>query len=164
MFQRKPRPAEAIAPSPQRPAPRHVEPRLAAAFASPPAPAPAPAPPPLPAPAAERPATGRTLAVGKGITLSGAIAACETLLVEGQVESTSFEGRVIDIAPDAAFKGSVKVETARIAGSFEGELVASERLVISAGGRVSGRIRYARLEIAAGGSIAGEVAPLPPGE
>jgi cytoskeletal protein CcmA (bactofilin family) len=164
MFLRRQTPAVALQPNPQRPQPRpaeprHVEPRLASPnFTAAPTPAPAA---PLPAP--ERAETGRTLAVGRGITLSGAIAACETLLVEGQVEATSFEGRLLDIAAGAGFKGNATVEIARIAGDFDGELHATTRLEVAPGGRVKGRIHYAKLEISAGGELAGEIALLSPG-
>ena len=156
MFQRKPQvspaaefstgqsPARPAVDFPLRPVPgRAIEPRLS---------------PPL---APERPSNGRTLAVGRGITLAGAIASCETLVVEGNVESTSFDGRALEIAEGGAFKGNAKVESARIAGRFEGELLARERLVLAPTARVSGRISYARLEIAQGGEIAGEIAVLP---
>lgn len=158
MFLRKQSPAVALQPTPPRTPPRQVEPRLAAGFA-----AAVPAPAPVP-PEPERARSERTLAVGRGITLSAVIAQCETLLVEGEVSATSFEGRTLDIASGAAFKGSAKVGFARIAGSFDGELLATERLVLAAGARVKGRIRYAKLEISPGGEIAGDIALLTPGE
>ena len=111
MFLRKPRPVEETPPVVQRAGPRQIEPRLSDSrpAASPAAPAaPIPAAPPAAQAAAERPSIGRTLAVGKGISLSGVIADCETLLVEGRVEATSFEGRLLDIAPGALFKGSAR--------------------------------------------------------
>jgi cytoskeletal protein CcmA (bactofilin family) len=160
MFLRKQNPPVALQPNPQRPQSRQLEPRLVPAHV-----APVPAPPPAaPPPVVERANPGRTLAVGRGISLSGTISSCETLLVEGEVEATSFEGRTLDIAAGATFKGNAKVEVARIAGSFSGELLARERLVLAASGRANGQIRYSKLEISPGGEIAGDIALLPPGE
>jgi cytoskeletal protein CcmA (bactofilin family) len=100
---------------------------------------------------------GSVLTVGRDITLHGDITACDTLVVEGSVEATSFAGRHMDVTESGVFKGNAQVDDARIAGQVDGELVVRDRLCLAATARVTGRIRYARLEVEAGGQLCGEV-------
>ncbi len=102
----------------------------------------------------------RHLLVGRDICLSGEITSCDKLVVEGQVEVSLSDARVIEISPSGFFKGSVEVEEADISGRFEGELVAREKLIVRSGGRVSGSIRYGRIVIESGGEISGEMQTL----
>ena len=101
-------------------------------------------------------ATGNKLIVGRSIQLRGEIAACDVLVVEGQVEA-SMASRVIEIAEGGVFKGTAEVETAEIRGRFDGNLTASKVLRIYATGEVRGRVRYGSLEVATGGEIAGDI-------
>ena len=101
-------------------------------------------------------ATGAKLIVGRSIQLRGEIAACDVLVVEGQVEA-SMASRVIEIAEGGVFKGTAEVETAEIRGRFDGNLTASKVLRIYATGEVRGRVRYGSLEVATGGEIAGDI-------
>jgi cytoskeletal protein CcmA (bactofilin family) len=142
--------AEAI---PARPFPRPAPP-AAGTLAR--APAPPMARSGVPARAAE-PIEGRKLIVGKEIVLSGQITSCERLVVEGRVEASLSDSRWMEIAESGVFKGMAEIENAEIAGAFEGTLTVCEKLMIRAGGKVSGTIRYARIEIEEGGQIAGEV-------
>ena len=107
-----------------------------------------------------KPPGGRTLTVGQDISLSGNISSCDTLVVQGTVEAKDFGGRFIDIAEAGTFKGSAEIETAKIAGKFDGDLTVRDHLHITATGRISGTIRYARLEVAPGGELAGDVGVL----
>ncbi|HTW52662.1 MAG TPA: polymer-forming cytoskeletal protein [Stellaceae bacterium] len=116
------------------------------------------APPPLPAAQARRSETGlRQLTVGREISLSGEIASCDTLIVEGSVEANLQNCRDVDIAETGLFKGSAEIDNADVRGIFEGSLVVRKRLLIRAGGQVSGTIRYGQIEIELGGQIAGDV-------
>ncbi len=100
---------------------------------------------------------GKKLIVGQDICLSGEITACDTLVVEGAVEASLSDSRVIEVAETGVFKGKVEIEIAEISGQFDGELTARDRLIIHGTGRVSGIIRYRQLEIESGGQIAGTV-------
>jgi cytoskeletal protein CcmA (bactofilin family) len=116
------------------------------------------APPPLPATQARRGETGlRQLTVGREISLSGEIASCDTLIVEGSVEANLQNCRDVDIAETGFFKGSAEIDNADVRGIFEGSLLVRKRLLIRSGGQVSGTIRYGQIEIELGGQIAGDV-------
>ena len=102
----------------------------------------------------------KRLIVGRDISLTGEINSCDRLIVEGQVEVTLPGARLIEIAPSGVFKGNADVEEADISGRFEGELTARGRLIVRAGGRVQGKIRYGRIVIEQGGEIAGDMQTL----
>ena len=103
---------------------------------------------------------GSRLIVGPDIKLKGVeITDCDTLVVEGRVEA-SMDSRVVQIAENGVFSGTVSIDVAEIRGRFEGELTARKHLVIYSSGRVSGRIRYGSIRIEEGGEISGEVSTL----
>lgn len=103
---------------------------------------------------------GSRLIVGPDIKLKGAeITDCDTLVVEGRVEA-SMDSRVIQIAENGAYVGTVGIDIAEIRGRFDGELTARKQLVIHATGKVSGKIRYGRIVIEDGGELSGDVSTL----
>ncbi len=109
-------------------------------------------------------AESKTLVVGREICLNGHDISCDKLVVEGSVEAEKVESRIIEISKDGHFKGTAVIENAEISGWFEGKLKVSKRLVIHAGGRVIGNIRYGQLEIEAGGEISGDIKLISPSE
>ncbi len=102
-------------------------------------------------------ADAKRLIVGREISLSGEIEACETLVVEGRVEASLSDCQIIEIAAGGLFKGIADVEDARISGHFEGTLTVRNRLIVHASGRISGAIRYREIEIQRGGQVAGDI-------
>lgn len=105
-------------------------------------------------------ADSKKLIVGRDIRLNGEITSCERLIVEGHIEVTLSDARFIDVAPTGFFKGNAEVKEADISGRFDGELVASDRLIVRAGGKVSGSIRYGSIVIESGGEVTGDMRPL----
>jgi cytoskeletal protein CcmA (bactofilin family) len=120
-----------------------------------------PAQAPQPASSSRTPeGKGSKLIVGPDIKLKGVeITDCDTLVVEGRVEA-SMDSRVIQIADQGVFFGTAGIDVAEIHGRFEGELTARKQLVIHAGGKVSGKIRYGKLTVEEGGEITGDVGTL----
>jgi cytoskeletal protein CcmA (bactofilin family) len=101
--------------------------------------------------------TGRKLVVGREISLSGEIKACETLIVEGQVEADLQDCKTLKISETGLYKGNAQVEAAEIRGRFEGDLTVTAQLNLRAGGRVVGSLRYADLQVERGGKIVGTI-------
>lgn len=99
----------------------------------------------------------RRLIVGRDISLSGEITACDVLVVEGTVEAKLRDGRNIEISESGLFKGSVEIDEADIAGRFEGDISVRGRLRLRASGKITGTIRYGELEVEAGGQLIGEI-------
>lgn len=105
---------------------------------------------------------GKTLVVGREISLSGQIAACDKLVVEGRVEAELDKCRQLEIAPTGFFKGSAEIDEAEISGRFEGSLTVNKRLRIRASARIKGNLRYGQIEVEAGGEISGDVQMIHP--
>jgi len=101
---------------------------------------------------------GKTLTVGRDIALTGEITACDTLVVEGSVKATLVQGRHIEIARTGSYEGAVSIESATIAGTFEGDITVRDLLRITGTGRIQGKVRYGRLEVEVGGEINGDIA------
>ena len=102
----------------------------------------------------------KKLIVGREIRLSGEITSCDKLVVEGQVEASLSDARVIEVAPTGYFKGDAQVDEADISGRYEGELTAKDKLIVRSSGRISGSIRYGRIVIESGGEISGDMRSL----
>src|SRR5690606_39259553 len=102
----------------------------------------------------------RTLTVGRDISLSGEIATCDHLVVEGTVKATIKGGKMLEIAETGTFSGVVDIETADIAKQFDGELIVRRKRTIRQTAIVTGAIRYARLQVDTGASINGDIGTL----
>ena len=121
-------------------------------------PAKQPADAPKPKAADETP--GSKLIVGPDIKMKGVeITNCDTLVVEGRLEA-SMDSRVVQIAENGVFTGTVSMDVAEIYGRFDGEITARKQLVIHATGRVSGHIRYGSIRIEEGGELTGDVSTI----
>jgi len=101
-------------------------------------------------------AQGSRMTVGPGIQLKGEISNCAALVVEGNIDAT-LDGEALEISQRGVFKGTARVESAEIQGSFEGDLSVSGLLRIENGGSVSGKVLYGRIEVVAGGELSGEI-------
>ena len=107
-------------------------------------------------------AEGKRLTVGREISLSGEITACETLIVEGAVEATLENSQFLEVAEGGIFKGTVVIDEAVISGTFNGAITARERLTVRSTGRITGTVRFSQIEIELGGEINGEINVLQP--
>lgn len=99
----------------------------------------------------------KVLLIGREISLSGQITACDKVIVEGKVEAQLTDSRFVEVSESGQFKGSAEVEEAEIRGRFEGRLSVRGRLLIRGSGKVSGEIAYGQIEIECGGEISGTV-------
>jgi cytoskeletal protein CcmA (bactofilin family) len=99
----------------------------------------------------------RTLIIGEGISLSGEVTSCDRLIVEGTIEAKLEKCQHVIVAETGVFNGNASTENADVRGRFQGELVVRKRLLIRAGGHVSGTITYGEIEIESGGKISGAI-------
>lgn len=100
---------------------------------------------------------GKTLVVGREIALAGQIAACDKLVVEGQVEADLDHCRQLDISPTGFFKGSAVIDEAEICGRFDGSLTVRKRLRVRPGARIKADVTYGQIEVEAGAEITGDI-------
>jgi cytoskeletal protein CcmA (bactofilin family) len=105
-------------------------------------------------------ARDKSLVIGKEVRLKGEISACDKMILEGDAEITLTDTRHLQIGASGCLRGSADVAEADVAGHFEGDLVARERLTVRPTGRLRGNIRYAQITIDAGGQITGEMTML----
>ncbi len=103
---------------------------------------------------------GKVLTVPRAIALTGQIARCDKLIVEGTVETDLAGCRELEVARTGVFRGSVDAGIVDIAGTVEGPVIARGMLVVRAGGVVRGDVAYEELEIERGATVAGEMRPL----
>jgi len=100
------------------------------------------------------------LVVGPDIKLKGVeISDCDTLVVEGRVDAT-LDARILEIAENGVFQGTIAVDQAEIRGRFEGEITVRKQLVILGTGKVSGKVRYAKIKVEEGAELSGDLAVL----
>ena len=115
--------------------------------------------------AAARPAgPERRLVVGREISLSGEIKACEHLVVEGKVKADLNDCKLLQISVSGLYRGAATVDQADISGHFDGELTVRGTLILRSTGRVSGTLRYGEMEIERGGKVSGSLQDIPPAE
>lgn len=103
---------------------------------------------------------GRQLVIGEGISMSGEIGACEHLVVEGHVEAALKGAKVLDISETGSFSGSVEIEEATVAGTFDGSITVSGRLTVKSTGKIKGTIAYGELAVEAGANLDGKLGPV----
>jgi cytoskeletal protein CcmA (bactofilin family) len=99
----------------------------------------------------------RKLIVGRDITLSGEIVACDHLIIEGTVEASVKECHRLEVAEAGLFRGTVDITEAEIAGRFEGQINVHGRLLVRSTGRIEGKIQYGELMVEAGGTLDGQI-------
>jgi cytoskeletal protein CcmA (bactofilin family) len=102
----------------------------------------------------------KRLLIGRDNCLNGEITSCNRLVVEGRAEVSLQGAHTIEVTEHGFFKGFADVEVADISGHFEGELVAHDQLILRAGGRINGTVRYGRIVIEAGGKVSGDMQAL----
>ena len=122
-------------------------------------PAPADDSPPPPSNATD---TERRLIVGREISLSGEISACDHLIVEGRIEAKLKDCRTIEVSGNGVFKGSAEIEEADIGGRFEGDLSVRGIVRVRSTGVITGSLTYGRIEVESGGQLIGSVQPMDP--
>ena len=99
----------------------------------------------------------RTMIVGPGMSFAGDIASCDRLIVEGSIKARLPKCQHLIIAETGVFSGHASTDNADVRGRFDGELIVRKRLLIRAGGHVSGNITYGEIEIESGGGISGTI-------
>src|SRR2546429_454087 len=95
--------------------------------------------------------------LGPETLLSGELKSCDTLVMEGTVDSSRIECRKFVLGSSGSCKGEVQAESAIISGRFEGRLIVRARLLIKSGGQVRGSVQYGQVEIESGGELQGDM-------
>ena len=95
--------------------------------------------------------------IGQGITIEGEVTSEDEVVVGGIVRGKlSIEGQ-LTIESEGVVEADIGAQSVSIAGSVTGNVTASERVDLLAGGRLIGDVKTARLTIADGASFKGNV-------
>jgi cytoskeletal protein CcmA (bactofilin family) len=94
--------------------------------------------------------------IGRGTKISGQIADCAKLEIQGTVEGTIVADSIV-VREGGVVKGEVRAVHAEIHGLFEGQLVVQDTLDVRGTGHVEGDLSYGKLAVAMGGYISGKV-------
>ncbi len=98
-----------------------------------------------------------TLYIGKGVTINGAVVACNTLVVDGDLEGDIHVDNLL-VGATGAITGRTKVaQNAEIAGKVFEKIEVKGLLIMRAGGRLEGNISFGTLTMERGASITGDV-------
>ena len=90
--------------------------------------------------AAEAEVEGKRLIVGRQVRINGEISGCHHLTVEGAVDANLEGVHDVEVSTTGILKGSADVESAVVAGVFEGALTVRTHLDVAATGHVRGQI------------------------
>ncbi|MSO98159.1 MAG: polymer-forming cytoskeletal protein [Rhodospirillaceae bacterium] len=107
--------------------------------------------------ASEAENNGKRLSIGKHIKVSGEVSGCERLVVEGEINATMHDVNTLEIASCGRVGGKADVDSAVVAGSFDGTLIVRGHLEIPQGGSVCGTISYKSVTVANGGKLSGTI-------
>lgn len=95
--------------------------------------------------------------IDKELKVEGSISSTGQLIIKGQVTGT-IEGDVVVIAEEGkVISPYTKVSSITIGGKFQGEIVASDELIILSTGSCAGKVEYRRLIVENGGILNAEV-------
>jgi cytoskeletal protein CcmA (bactofilin family) len=93
--------------------------------------------------------------VGPGARFEGTLAFRGQAWVEGEVTGQVLARGTLHVAPGAVVRARVEAEEVVVAGTVEGEVTASRRLAVLAGGRIQGDVRTPSLVLADGAHLDG---------
>ena len=98
--------------------------------------------------------------IDNGLTVEGAISCKGQLIVKGMVKGT-LTGETVIIAKEGAVYANMRVTRVTIAGTFEGDIDASETLVILSTGTCTGKVSCKDLAVESNGVLNAEVSCVP---
>jgi cytoskeletal protein CcmA (bactofilin family) len=98
-----------------------------------------------------------TTMIGQGLTIEGEITSDEEVVIAGTVRGKlAAEGPVV-IDAGAIVEADIVASSLSVGGQVTGNVAATERVDLLAGGRLIGDVKAARLTIADGASFKGNV-------
>jgi cytoskeletal protein CcmA (bactofilin family) len=103
-------------------------------------------------------ARGARAMIGSKVKVNGDIVSAEDLLVEGEVSGTiTLTDNELVVGTSGRVQANVSAKTVRIEGEVNGDVEASERVVICASGEVQGNVSSPRVMLEDGGRFKGSI-------
>jgi cytoskeletal protein CcmA (bactofilin family) len=95
--------------------------------------------------------------IGEGLTVEGDLAAEEEVVVNGAVRGKLTTTDAVSVGSTGVVEADITGSSLSVAGQVTGDVNASERVDLQAGGRLIGDVKASRLTIADGASFKGNV-------
>jgi cytoskeletal protein CcmA (bactofilin family) len=95
--------------------------------------------------------------IGPGITIEGEVTSDDAVVVGGVVRGKLQIEGPLTVESDGVVEADIGAQSVSIGGSVTGNVTASDRVDLLAGGRLIGDVKAARLTIADGASFKGNV-------
>ena len=95
--------------------------------------------------------------IGTNITIEGDISGSDPLIIEGIVRGTVSVKSAVTVTQDGHVEANVDSQSIEIAGSVEGNVSATDKIDIKAGGRLVGDVKAPRVLIADGAAFKGNI-------
>ena len=95
--------------------------------------------------------------VGAGLIIEGEFTSDEPVVVEGTVRGTLTTAESVSVGADGVVEADLTASSVSVSGQVTGNVSASARVDIQAGGRLVGDVKSNRLTIADGATFRGNV-------
>jgi cytoskeletal protein CcmA (bactofilin family) len=95
--------------------------------------------------------------IGQGITIEGEVTSEDEVVVGGVVRGKLQVEGAVTVESEAIVEADIGAHSVSIGGNVTGNVTASERVDLLAGGRLVGDVKASRLTIADGASFKGNV-------
>jgi cytoskeletal protein CcmA (bactofilin family) len=95
--------------------------------------------------------------IGEGLSIEGEVTADEEVVIQGNLRGKLTTTDAVSIGSTGVVEADVTGASFTIAGHVTGDVNASERVDLQAGGRLVGDVKASRLTIADGASFKGNV-------
>jgi len=95
--------------------------------------------------------------IGEGLTIEGDITGDEEIVIHGNLRGRLTTRDAVTVGSTAIVGADITGSSLSVAGQVTGDVTASERVDIQAGGKLVGDIKAARFTIADGASFKGNV-------
>ncbi len=105
-----------------------------------------------------RPTSGASAVIGPSIQIEGQLRGAEDLTIEGQVKGTvELKNNSVTIGASGKVEADVHAHTIYVEGNMNGNLVASERVVIRKAAQIQGNITAPRISLEDGARFNGTI-------
>ncbi len=98
-----------------------------------------------------------TTVIGQGITIEGEVSSDEEVVVAGTVRGKLTVDGALTVEPGGIVEADVGASSVSVGGTLTGNVVATDRVDLLAGGRLVGDVKAARVTIADGAVFKGNV-------
>jgi cytoskeletal protein CcmA (bactofilin family) len=105
--------------------------------------------------------SSRVLVIGEDTFLKGEVRNGGRIEIYGYVEG-DVAGDLLVVQPGGRCFGTVKVESADIHGTLQGDISVKQLITVRTGGSVTGNVQYGRLAMEMGGNLSAEMRNVPP--